>query len=128
MSEAIINVLVTNLFEVVASIISIIVATIIVPGIKNQLIPWLVEKRLYNIVAVGVQAAEKLARAGQLDSGEAKKKYVLLYLRQKNITITPEIETFIESVCQELDTIAEETFSAFYPEPQIGEIIEDTEE
>lgn len=112
MAEAILTILVTNLFEIVASIISVIVATYVVPWIKNEAIDWLREKRLYNIVAIGVQAAEKLAQSEPM-SGVDKKMYVIKYLQKKGIKVTPEVETFIESVCQELDTIAQATVNAF---------------
>lgn len=127
MGEAILGIIISNCFEVVASIISVIVATLVIPWIKGELIPWLIEKRLYNIVAVGVQAAEKLASSGQI-AGIDKKNYVLNYLRKKNITITPEIETFIESVCQEMDLIGQATIEAFeVPTQEIDTITKEVE-
>ena len=112
MAEAILTVILSNLFEVVASIISILVAQVVIPYISAELIPWLVEKRLYHIVSIGVQAAEKLAQSEPM-SGVDKKMYVIKYLQKKGIKVTPEVETFIESVCQELDTIAQATVNAF---------------
>lgn len=112
MAEAILTVILSNLFEVVASIISILVAQVVIPYISTELIPWLVEKRLYHIVSIGVQAAEKLAQSEPM-SGLEKKYYVIKYLQKKGIKVTPEVETFIESVCQELDTIAQATVNAF---------------
>lgn len=112
MVEAILSVVISNLFEIVASIISILVAQLVIPYISSELVPWLVEKRLYNIVAVGVQAAEKLAESEPM-SGIDKKMYVIKYLQKKGIKITPEVETFIESVCHELDTIGQATVEAF---------------
>ncbi len=112
MAEAILTVILSNLFEVVASIISILVAYYVLPWVREQMIPWLIEKRLYNIVAIGVQAAEKLAQSEPM-SGVDKKMYVVKYLQKKGIKVTPEVETFIESVCQELDTIAQATVNAF---------------
>lgn len=127
MGEAILGIIISNCFEVVASIISVIVATLVIPWIKSELIPWLIEKRLYNIVAVGVQAAEKLASSGQI-AGIDKKNYVLNYLRKKNIIITPEIETFIESVCQEMDLIGQATIEAFeVPTQEIDTITKEVE-
>lgn len=117
MSEAILSILISNLFEVIASIISVIIATLVIPWIKEQMIPWLVEKRLYNIVAIGVQAAEKLAQSETM-SGIDKKRYVIRYLQKKGITVTPEVETFIESMCYELDTVGQaigDTFSSANP-------------
>ena len=124
MKEAIINVIVTNCFEIVASVISIIVATVIIPWLRSTLVPFLVEKRLYNIVAVGVQAAEKLASSHQIDKKD-KKAYVVRYLTEKGIAVTPEIETVIESVCHELDMIVQETYGAFNVlESHEGETVE----
>lgn len=108
MSEIIISIFIEHLFQIVASIISIIVTGIILPMIREDLIPFLKEKRLYNIVIIGVQAAEKLAETDQIKKAD-KKQYVITYLKKKGVTITPEIETFIESVCKEIDLITQET-------------------
>ena len=118
MGATIVNIIVTNLFEVVASILSVVVGTVVIPWLKNELIPYLVEKRLYNIVAIGVQAAEKLAESAQIKKSD-KKEYVIKYLKKKGIYITPEIETFIESVCLEMDLITDTTLESFNVKPGI---------
>lgn len=70
--------------------------------IKTVLVPWLQDKQLYTTVQRYVQAAEKLAEAGDLVSG-SKKGYVIYLLQSKGIEVTPEIEALIESAVEELD-------------------------
>ncbi len=102
--ESILSILVTNGLQVVAAIISVIVASVIIPWIKVDMVPWLKEKRLYRIVSIGVNAAEKLAESMDM-SGLDKKQYVINYLRSKNIMITSEVEAFIESAVHDLDLV-----------------------
>lgn len=115
MSEVLLTIVMDHLFQVVASILSVIVTTVILPAIQEELIPFLKEKHLYHIVAIGVQAAEKLAETDQIQKAD-KKAYVINYLIKKGIKVTPEVETFIESVCKELDMVAQETALAFKEE------------
>lgn len=79
--------------------------------IKTVLVPWLKDKQIYTTVQRFVQAAEKLAKAGDLASGPDKKGYVIRLLRSKNIEVTPEIEALIESAVEELDWMKGETFT-----------------
>ena len=117
MGQMVLTVVMENLFNVIASILSIWVAYYVIPYISTSLIPFLREKRLYNIVAIGVQAAEKMANSDQIRKAD-KKEYVLMFLRKKGIPITKEVETFIESVCQQLDTVGQATYEAFKKEEQ----------
>lgn len=104
MVESIITILIANGLKVIEAILSLIIATIVIPWIKTEMIPFLKEKRLYKIVSIGVNAAEKLAESTNM-SGFDKKKYVLNYLRSKGIVITEEIDAFIEAACYDLDLV-----------------------
>lgn len=121
MLQMILSIVLENLFNIIASIISIWVAYYVIPYITTSLIPFLREKRIYNIVAIGVQAAEKLANSGQINKVD-KKEYVCTFLRKKGIPVTKEVETFIESVCQQLDTVGKATYEAFKKEEGITSI------
>lgn len=63
------------------------------------LVPWLKEKRLYDIVKQFVRAAEKLAANVTLD----KKQYVIDCLTDKGIKVTPAVDALIEAAVEELD-------------------------
>ena len=63
MMNEILNVLQNNILDIVIAIISIIVSYFIVPAIKNDLIPFLKEKRLLNIIKGFVKGAEKMAES-----------------------------------------------------------------
>lgn len=104
MVEGIITILIANGLKVIEAILSLVIATIVIPWIKAEMIPFLKEKRLYKIVSIGVNAAEKLAESTNM-SGLDKKKYVLNYLRSKGIVITDEIDAFIEAACYDLDLV-----------------------
>lgn len=104
MQEQIINVVTNNLLNIVLGIISIVISYYLIPAIKNQLVPWLKEKHLYDIVYKAVLAAEKLGETNQIKKAD-KKQYVIMLLTKKNIPITYEIEQFIETACEELDLI-----------------------
>ena len=104
MNEAIIDAVVSNVLEIVATIISLVVAYYVIQYIKNDLIPWLKEKRLYNIVKSFVQAAEKMAESGVIAKVD-KKKEVAKLLSNKGIVIDDTVDAFIESCVKELDII-----------------------
>ena len=110
-SQDFVNAIMGNVFQIVLTVVTLVVTYYILPAIKSDLVPWLKEKRLYNIVKKGVMAAEKLAESGQLPKVD-KKAYVLKFLMSRGIEITGEVETFIEAAVKELDeissTIAEE--------------------
>lgn len=103
-SELIINALVNNVLDIVIAVISITVSYYLIPAIRNQMIPWLKEKHLYDIVYRVVLAAEKLGETNQIKKTE-KKQYVISILSRKGIKVTPEIEQLIETACKELDLI-----------------------
>lgn len=63
------------------------------------LVPWLKEKRLYDICRQFVRAAEKLAANVTLD----KKQYVIDCLTNKGIKVTPAVDALIEAAVEELD-------------------------
>lgn len=104
MDELIINALTTNVLEIILAVISIVVSYYIIPCIKDDLVPWLKENRIYNIVKKFVQAAEKLAESGVIEKCD-KKQYVIDLLTGQGIEITAEIHSFIESCVKELDLI-----------------------
>lgn len=119
MFEIFINSILPNIFEIIMTIVSMVVAYYVIPCIKNILIPWLKEKRLYNIVKNFVQAAEKMAESGMIPKCDKKTKVVEL-LENKGVVVNEAVEALIESCVKELDIIT----STIYEE-----IIEvDTEE
>ena len=94
----------SDVLKIVLAIISVIVSYYIIPSIKDDLIPFLKEKRIYSTVKKFVQAAEKLAESGVIKKID-KKKYVVDLLEQNGITITPTLDAFIESAVEELDKV-----------------------
>lgn len=104
MQEAIIDLLTEHLLETILGIISLIVSYYVIPAIKNDLIPFLKEKRVYNLVEKFVSAVEKLTETGVIEKGNKKQKVIEL-LESKGIVITPEIEAFIEGAVKQLDLI-----------------------
>lgn len=105
MLEMIWDSILPNILEIILTIISLIIAHYVIPYIKSDLIPWLKEKRVYNIVKSFVQAAEKLAEAGAIDKIDKKKKVIEL-LESNGIVVDATVEAFIESCVKELDMIA----------------------
>lgn len=104
MLEIILNSILSNLTEIIATIISLVVAYYVIPCIKNDLVPWLKEKRLYNTVKNFVHAAEKLAESGVIEKCN-KKSEVIKLLKNKGIVVDETIEAFIESCVKELDLV-----------------------
>ena len=94
----------SDVLKIVLAIISVIVSYYIIPSIKDDLIPFLKEKRIYSTVKKFVQAAEKLAESVVIKKRD-KKKYVVDLLEQNGITITPTLDAFIESAVEELDKV-----------------------
>lgn len=90
------------ILKFVIAAMSIVLSGIVLPWLRDTAIPWLTEKRLYNLCKQFVQAAEKLAESGAL-AKEDKKKYVVDLLTAKGVLVTEEIEAFIESAVEELD-------------------------
>lgn len=104
MFETFMDSILSNILEIVSTIISLVVAFYVIPCIKSDLIPWLKEKRLYNTVESFVRAAEKLAESGVIEKCNKKDKVVEL-LRNKGIVVDETVEAFIESCVKELDII-----------------------
>jgi len=104
MFEVIWNTIAENVFEIIGSVISIVVAYYVIPAIKNDLIPWLRDKRIYSLIQRLVQAAEKMAEAGTIPRVD-KKKTVIDWLKKQGIEVTDEIDAFIESAVKDLDII-----------------------
>lgn len=93
--------LITIMARLIAIGIGVLMSTIVIPWVTNELIPWLHEKRIYAIVSKFVRAAEKMHEAGNLVG--LKKEFVTGLLVSKGIVVTPEVDAFIESAVKELD-------------------------
>ncbi len=93
-----------NVLEIILTIISVVIARYAIPYIKTDLIPWLKEKRLYDIVKGFVQAAEKMAESGAIEKSD-KKNFVIGLLEGKGIVVNETVEAFIESCVKELDIV-----------------------
>lgn len=105
MLERIWNLILPNISEIILIIISLVIARYVIPCIKKDLIPWLKEKHLLNIVKNFVQAAEKLAESGAIEKCE-KKEMVIELLESKGIAVDATVDAFIESCVKELDMVA----------------------
>ena len=99
-----------NVFEIIATVIAIITSSYILPAIKNDLVPWLKEKRMFSLVKKFVQAAEKLAETGVIEKAD-KKETVINLLENKGIEVTIDVEAFIETAVKQLDLIVNTTVS-----------------
>lgn len=91
-----------NVLEIVFAAIGVAFSGVCIPWFVKTAIPWLKEKRLYGIVEKFVMAAEKKAEAGSL-AKPLKKDYVIKLLEAKGVTITDEVDAFIEAAVKELD-------------------------
>ena len=109
MFEIIMNAILPNILEIIATIISLIVAGFVIPYIKNDFIPWLKEKRLYGTIKNFVQAAEKLAESGAINKAD-KKQIVIGLLEENGVEINSTTEAFIESCVKELDLVTSTVF------------------
>lgn len=104
MLEMIIDAILPNIFEIVATVISLVVSYYVIPCIKADLVPFLKEKRIYNIVKNCVQAAEKMTESGIINKDD-KKKYVVDLLKNNGIVVDEVVDSFIESCVKELDMV-----------------------
>lgn len=116
--NVIINGITNNFLEIVVAVISLVTSYYIIPCIKDNLIPWLKEKRLYDITNKFVRAAEKMANSGLIQKCEKKEKVISL-LKENGITVDETLEAFIESACEDLDLITNTIYE---------EIVEEDEE
>lgn len=99
-----------NVFEIIATIITLLISCYVIPTIKNDLVPWLKEKRIFSLVKKFVQAAEKLSETGAIEKVD-KKQTVINLLENKGIEVTIEIEAYIETACKQLDIIVNTAIS-----------------
>lgn len=97
-----------DVFEIIAKVLGLVVACYVLPFIKNTAIPWLKEKRIYDIVKKFVNAAEKMAESGAIQKVDKKTK-VVEWLTKKGIVVDDEILSLIESAVKELDLITNTT-------------------
>lgn len=104
MFDTIMNSILPNIFEIIITIISLIIARYVIPYIKNDFMPWLKDKRIYGIVKSFVQAAEKLAESGVIEKIDKKAKVIEL-LTNKGIVVDATVDAFIESCVKELDMV-----------------------
>ena len=107
-TELIFNSISDNIFKIILSVISLVVTYYVLPAIKEDLVPWLKEKRLYSTTKKFVQAAEKLAESGAIQKVE-KPEYVIGLLEQNGIKVDDTIRAFIESCCKEIDIVVSAT-------------------
>lgn len=119
--DNVINTLISGLMQLVFAVAGAAFTGIFVPWMVKTGLPWLKEKRIYSIVRKFVQAAEQQAEAGFIRKGD-KKEYVEKMLVAKGITITDEVDAFIESAVKELDLAAQNAMV------QIGELFEEEDE
>lgn len=120
MFETIWKAILSNILEIILTIISLVVARYVVPYIKSDLIPWLKEKRLLNIIKGFVQAAEKMSESGAIEKSK-KKELVIQLLENKGVIVDTTVDAFIESCVKELDMVT----SVVYEEVIETEIVED---
>ena len=115
--KMIVDAILPNVLEIIITIISLVVARYVIPYIKDDMIPWLKEKRLHNIITRFVQAAEKLAESGVIEKCDKKAKVIEL-LEKNGITVTETIDSFIESAVKELDLITSTIYDGIIVEPE----------
>lgn len=104
MMEQILDVIATNVLDIVIAVISIVISMYLIPLIKTELKPWLEEKRIYNLVQKFVEAAEKLYETGVIEKKD-KKEWVINLLKQNGIEVNAKMEAFIESAVKKLDMV-----------------------
>ena len=80
-------------FEIIISIIAIVLTFYIVPLLR--------QKKLYDLVKIAVEAAEQIYKESGL--GSIKKEWVLSFLESKGCKVTSdEIDAMIESAVRRL--------------------------
>ena len=99
-----VELIVNNVLEIIAAVISCIVAYYIIPAIKTDLIPWLKDKRIYNMAKKFVQGVEKLYESGVIEKVD-KKSEVIRLLEEQGIIVDDKLSMFIESAVKEVDLI-----------------------
>lgn len=81
--------------EAIVKIAFIVLSTVV----TLYVVPWLKEKRLYDIVQKMVDAAEKWAETNEID----KKEWVICQLENKGIVVNDYVDALIEAAVKELD-------------------------
>lgn len=119
--DEVVTIVVNNLLEIVFAVLGASFTALVIPWLKDTGLPWLKEKRLYSIVKKFVEAAEKQAEAGTIDKA-TKKRFVVELLEANGITVTPEIDAFIEAAVKELDLAEKNAIG------EIGKIFSDAEQ
>ena len=109
----VVTIVVNNLLEIVFAVLGASFTALVIPWLKDTGLPWLKEKRLYSIVKKFV--------AGTIDKA-TKKRFVVELLEANGITVTPEIDAFIEAAVKELDLAEKNAIG------EIGKIFSDTEQ
>ena len=112
----VVTIVVNNLLEIVFAVLGASFTALVIPWLKDTGLPWLKEKRLYSIVKKFVEAA-----AGAIDKA-TKKRFVVKLLEANGITVTPEIDAFIEAAVKELDLAEKNAIG------EIGKIFSDAEQ
>lgn len=118
MLETIMEAITPNIWEIIITIISLVVSCYVIPYIKNDLIPWLKEKHLYNTVRNFVRAAEKLAESGVIPKADKKDKVIEL-LESQGIDVNPMVDAIIESCVKELDIVTSTIFEEIIDSEEI---------
>lgn len=117
----------TGIFEIVLSIIAVVVSCFIVPILKEKLSAEKLE-RLVKWVKIAVEAAEQLYGSG---AGQQKKEYVVNFLLEKGIVFDAnKVATIIESAVYQLPKWLETQFDnkdndTTEPDEEEGEAVEE---
>lgn len=93
------------IIRLVMAAIAAVVTIFLVPWLKGNVVPWLKEKRLYQLVKYFVMAAEKLASTGVI-SKAAKLDYVVSLLTKYGYSVDAPVRAMIEAAVEELDVLA----------------------
>ena len=98
-------------------------ARILLPFLKNTVIPFLEEKHLMGIVRILTRSAEKQGETGAIDKSQ-KRDFVIKWLKKKNIQITPFVENMIEAAVEELDKMGDQVLNLL-DDDTVGEVLAD---
>lgn len=101
--------------------VTILFTRVILPFVKNTLLPYLEQKSTFNTIRVLVRAAEKKGETGAIPK-ENKKIWVMSWLETLGITVTEKEKDMIEAAVEELDNMGQAIFDTI-----IGELDEPAE-
>lgn len=88
--------------DIIRVIVSLVFMVLVVPWIKNSLIPWAKDKQIYTVIKRFVRAAEKRGEAGTIRK-DSKLDYVVTLLEKRGVHVNEEVRAMIESAVGELD-------------------------